>query len=148
MPDKFEIRPHHCGISVPDIEASIAWYEDVLGFAVAKRMKMGGGQIVFLKLGDFYIELFEIPGSRPSDDMQTQMGQDLTIQGTKHVAFTVENLAELRDYLEGRGVTITVPEVPGASEEAPPADEEAPRALFIRDNSGVMLEFVPPTAPE
>jgi len=24
--DSFQIVPHHCGVSVPDIEASINWY--------------------------------------------------------------------------------------------------------------------------
>jgi len=36
--DTFQLIPHHCGISVPDLEASIAWYRDMLGFSVEKRL--------------------------------------------------------------------------------------------------------------
>ena len=137
--ETFELKPHHCGISVPDIEASIKWYSDVLGFSVAKRIEFGAGKIAFMKQGDFYIELFEIPDSRPSVDSQTDMGQDLSIQGTKHIALMVDDLAKFADYLKKRGVNI-----PRGVREG----EESPRALFIRDNSGIMLEFVPPTAPD
>ena len=28
----FEIKPHHTGISVPNLEESIAWYQKMLGF--------------------------------------------------------------------------------------------------------------------
>jgi methylmalonyl-CoA/ethylmalonyl-CoA epimerase len=155
MLNEFNLKPHHCGISVPDIEASVAWYRDVLGFTVAHRTGMGEGKIVFMKLGDFYIELFEMPGSKPSADMDTPMGQDLTVQGTKHIAFVVEDLEKFSDYLKSRGVAMPAmgrPPPKGAGgphgNNAPPPEDSQRRALFIRDNSGVMLEFVPPTAPE
>ena len=110
----------------------------MLGFSVAKRMDFGEGKIAFLKRGDFYIELFQMPDSKPSADFQTDMGQDLGIQGTKHIAFVVNDLAKFAENLRKRGVNIPM----DVSER-----EEAPKALFIRDNSGIMLEFVPPTAP-
>jgi len=31
MSDDLEFWHHHCGVSVADLEASIAWYGDVLG---------------------------------------------------------------------------------------------------------------------
>ena len=33
--ESFELKPHHLGISVPDLETSISWYHDMLGFSVA-----------------------------------------------------------------------------------------------------------------
>jgi len=38
--DTSRLMPHHCGISVPDLEASIAWYRDMLGFFVEKRLTL------------------------------------------------------------------------------------------------------------
>ncbi len=38
--DTFQLIPHHCGISVPDLEASVAWYRDMLGFSVVKRLTL------------------------------------------------------------------------------------------------------------
>lgn len=36
----FEVRPHHCGLSVPDLEAAIAWYREMLGFSLEIRQEM------------------------------------------------------------------------------------------------------------
>ena len=127
------------------MEASIKWYRDVLGFTVAKQMDMGQGKITFMKLGDFYIELFAIPGSQPPVDFQNKMGQDQAIQGTKHMAFVVKDLPKFADNLKKRGVAIASP--PGGPGGLSRADD-TPRALFVRDNSGILLEFVPPSAPE
>ena len=60
--NQLELRPHHCGISVPNLEASIAWYRDVLGFSVDARghIKKAQAEVAFMKHGNFYIELFQI----------------------------------------------------------------------------------------
>ena len=136
-----KLRPHHCGISVPDIEASIAWYRDMLGFSVALRLTLGaasGTKIVFMKHGDFYMELFEVPGAAPLPESQRDMHQNLATHGTKHIAFMVDDLRQAVDILKQRGVDI-VRDV---------SKEEKPRAAFIRDNSGILIELVPPSAPE
>jgi len=63
--DNVNLRPHHVGISVPDLEAAITWYQEMLGFSVAKRAEMGqlSAKLAFVKNGDFYIELFEVKGA-------------------------------------------------------------------------------------
>ena len=126
------------------MEASVKWYRDVLGCTVAKQVDFGEGKITFMKLGDFYIELFAIPGSKPPADFKSEMGQDLAIQGTKHMAFVVKDLRKFAESMKKRGVKIFTPGIPG---EAKP-EESNPRTVFIRDNSGILLEFVPPSAPE
>jgi hypothetical protein len=35
-----ELRFHHGGVSVPDLEASIRWYREVLGFEVEHRFEI------------------------------------------------------------------------------------------------------------
>ena len=39
-PTLFDLKPHHCGISVPDLETSVAWYRDMLGFSVKARLTL------------------------------------------------------------------------------------------------------------
>ena len=62
-----KIAPHHGGISVPDIEASITWYQNMLGFKVVRRMNIDAipAKVAFLQHGNFRIELFEVPGASP-----------------------------------------------------------------------------------
>lgn len=132
--DLFELRPHHCGISVPDIEASIAWYRDMLGFSAKARLTLEavGAKIAFLKHGDFQIELFEVPGAAPLPDDRRYPDVDLRTHGTKHLAFAVEDLKRVVDTLKERGVDIAmdVMNMPDG------------KVAFIRDNSGILIEFI------
>ena len=61
MGDQFSLRPHHVAVNVPDIDAAIAWYGNILGFAVERRDFIRGfrGRNAVLKHGDFRIELFQ-----------------------------------------------------------------------------------------
>lgn len=130
----FELRPHHCGISVPNLEASIAWYRDMLGFSVKARLTLEavGAKIAFLKHGDFQIELFEVPGAAPLPDDRRYPDVDLRTHGTKHIAFAVEDLKRVVDTLKERGVDIAmdVMNMPDG------------KVAFIRDNSGILIEFI------
>jgi methylmalonyl-CoA/ethylmalonyl-CoA epimerase len=136
--ETFAFKPHHCGISVPDIEASIAWYQQMLGFSVAKREGFGQVQIVFMKNGDFYIELFQVAGAAPLPESRRTPDQDLRTHGTKHIAFAVDDLRKAVTILRQRGADIAMD---GSDRTS------GPRAVFIRDNSGVIIELVPTDAP-
>ena len=117
----FELKPHHLGVSVADLEASIAWYRDMLGFSLYLRSNLPAAQakVAHIKNGDFLIELFEVSGAAPLPDSRRYPNRDLATHGTKHIGFAVRNVSELRDNLKKRGVEIAM---------------EKP--LFIRDNSG------------
>lgn len=132
--DLFELRPHHCGISVPDLEASIAWYHDMLGFSVKARLTLEsvGAKVAFLKHGGFQIELFEVPNAAPLPDDRRYPDVDLRTHGTKHIAFAVEDLKNVVDTLKERGVEIAmdVMNMPDG------------KVAFIRDNSGNLIEFI------
>ena len=130
----FSLRPHHCGISVADLKSSVAWYQDMLGFAVAKReeFKALRGKIVFMKKGDFYVELFEIEDAAPLPEARRYPDRDLKTHGMKHITFVVDDLGAVMEYLKGKGVEVVI---------------ESERMAFIRDNTGNLIELVPPTAP-
>ena len=62
----FAIKPHHTGISVPNLEESVAWYQRMLGFEVVHRVAAGANtSIALLRRGDCYIEVFQIAGAEP-----------------------------------------------------------------------------------
>jgi len=124
---------HHAGVSVPDLDASIAWYRDVLGFQLARRFKIDAipAEVAVVKNGPLHIELFEVPGAQPASPERRIPDQDLHTHGTKHVAFAVADVRSLARELERRGADIVWVK-----------DFEFGSNAFIRDNSGNLIEFV------
>jgi methylmalonyl-CoA/ethylmalonyl-CoA epimerase len=130
----FPLKVHHCGISVPDLEKGIAWYCDMLGFVLKRRLVAEGlgAKIAFLVRDDFQIELFEVAGAAPLPDDRRMPNLDLRTHGTKHIAFAVEGLRAVIDTLKGRGVDV-------ALDVTPMPDGSV---AFIRDNAGTLIELL------
>jgi methylmalonyl-CoA/ethylmalonyl-CoA epimerase len=132
---RFEITPHHIGISVPDLDASIAWYQTMLGFEVVRRGQRQNASdtvIALLRRDDCYIELFEIPGAARLPEYRRDPSADLRVHGTKHFAFQVADALAAAEDLRARGAEIAMGPV------------DNPRAIFffVRDNSGNTFELI------
>ena len=67
MPDRPRIA--HVGIAVPDIDAALAFYRDVLGLEPAPARTADGATIVALPFGDSEVELLA-PLAPDSSDRQ------------------------------------------------------------------------------
>ena len=130
----FDLKPHHLGISVVDLEASIAWYCEKLDFKVVNRLTLDAipAKIAFLQHGDFAVELFEVPGASPLPEDRRYPDRDLRTHGTKHIAFAVKDLNKVADTLKKGGVDF--------AKEVTEIDQ-TPMA-FIRDNSGNLIELI------
>ncbi|MBI4786030.1 MAG: VOC family protein [Chloroflexi bacterium] len=130
----FEVKPHHCGISVPDLEASIAWYRDMLGFVLKERVTLdaASAKVAVLKHGDFLVELFEVTGAAPLPDERRYPNLDLRTHGTKHVALAVPDIRVVVAELKRRGVDV-------AMDTTVIGDQSF---AFIRDNAGNLIELV------
>ena len=128
------LKPLHVGISVPDMDASIAWYEQMLGFRLVSDSyyEQLPARIAFLELGDFSLELFEVPGAAPLPDDRRVPNLDIRTHGTKHVAYAVEDLSGLMETLKSRGVDVAMDIFP----------MEGDLVAFIRDNTGNLLELI------
>jgi len=137
--DTLQIKPHHCGISVPDLEASINWYRDMLGFSVVKRMTIDAipAKIAFLNHGDFYIELFQIEDAEPLPEDRRHPNRDICTHGTKHIAFAVDDVPKFITTLKKRGVDIAM--------DVNMMEDKA--MAFIRDNAGNLVEIVETGSP-
>lgn len=138
-PGDFQIIPHHCGISVPDLEASITWYRDMLSFSVEKRLTLDvvPANIAFIKHGNFYIELFQIEGAAPLPEDRRYPDRDICTHGTKHLAFSVEDVYKFVNALKKRGVDIAM--------DVNMMENKA--MAFIRDNTGNLIEIVEAGSP-
>lgn len=130
------IRPDHVGLSVADLESSIAWYHDNLGFELLRVVDIpeaeDAGRVALLKHGDFVIELFCLPNASPLPDDRRHPTTDILTQGVKHVAYAVSDLDSLMDDLKAKGVDV-VWDV---------AVHDDTRCAFVRDNTGNLVEFV------
>lgn len=128
------VKPLHVGVSVPNISASIAWYEEMLGFKLVSDRYFDKlpARIAFMAHGDFSIELFEVEGAAPLPDDRRVPNLDIRTHGTKHIAYAVEDLATLMKTLKSKGVDVAMDIFP----------MEDDWVAFIRDNAGNLIELI------
>jgi glyoxylase I family protein len=85
-----KISLHHVAISCVDLAASEAFYTDHFGFRRARALDIGGGnQIIFLKNGESYLELFKAEGDRPAPPVGADGPH---YPGWRHIAFVVADV--------------------------------------------------------
>jgi methylmalonyl-CoA/ethylmalonyl-CoA epimerase len=131
----FDIRIDHVGISVANLEESVDWYVDKLGFELVRPINRNPDStmtIAAIRRGDFTIELFEIQGAEPLPEYRKDPSADLRVHGLAHFAFAVDDARAVLRELEAKGVEITLP----------PRGEEGPAFFFVADNSGNTFEFI------
>lgn len=127
------MKPHHYGLSVPDLEASIAWYCTNLGFTLEARHSLDAipAQVAFLLLDDFRIELFAVENAAPLPEDRRVPDRDLRTHGNKHMAYATKDLPALLAALKKRGVDVVFQAVMHGTPIA-----------FVRDNTGNLIELV------
>lgn len=83
----------HVGYNVPDLDAGIAFFTDVLGFTLLER----GGRTAMLEFGNTLVELLQF---QPAEQDWTQPG--LEGSGGYHLALTVEDRDAAVAYLSAQ----------------------------------------------
>jgi methylmalonyl-CoA/ethylmalonyl-CoA epimerase len=145
-----DIRPHHVGISVRDLDAAISFWSEVFGFELDFKAELKGIRttVAFLKRDGFRIELFQKDGAVPAHADRLKPNTDLLTHGTKHIAFSVEDVQAAAEMLHARGVRIVGimrgKGVPMSQEDDPRLDgAKAPAmALFFLDESDTLVEII------
>lgn len=79
----------HVGINCRDPIASETFYSKYFGFQRARVVPLGDRQIVFLKLGDAYLELFQAEGESPTSPPAKDGN---AYSGFRHIGFRVDNV--------------------------------------------------------
>lgn len=133
----------HIGISVSDMERSVAFYRDVLGFEVLdtgeafeeedKPLDLQGVHLLAtaLKSGDIQLELLQFL-SPPGEKRAPKMNQ----AGCVHMALASDqDIHDLYEQLLRAGVEVTAP---------PQADQnfEGLYFMFFKDPDGTMIEVM------
>ncbi len=133
----------HTGIVVVDLEASLRFYGDLLGFQIAKQMEESGDYIDnILSLRN--VKVTTVKMTSPSGQMiellkyhshpVEQKMREICEIGISHIAFTVEDLNSEYDRLKGEGVPFNAP--PQLSPDG------YAKVTFCRAPEGTLIELV------
>ncbi|MBV8379126.1 MAG: VOC family protein [Verrucomicrobia bacterium] len=128
-------RPLHLGISVSNLEESIKWYTETLGFEPAKRLDLPEVQfrVAILEYQGFGVELIEVKGSSKYPLAWNEPGPQHRIQGIVHFAFRVDDLDATVKVLRDRGARFAC--------EPTVLEGLGIRYFHIFDNDGNLIEF-------
>ena len=95
----------HIGILTNDLQRSVEFYTDVLGFSISAKMEMDGLTIIFVEKEGSKIELMgykNVP-KRP-ENIQLEMG-DNSLPLNDHITFSVDDMEATVDELRKKNVT-------------------------------------------
>jgi len=131
------LLPHHFGISVPDLDAAVAWYERMLGFGLEQRLDIDKipARIAFVRRDSYRIEIFEVPGAAPLPAERRVPNLDLHTHGNKHMCFEVPDVPAAVAALRDAGADIAFE-----------LNVDGNPTAFIRDVSGNLIELLEPFA--
>jgi glyoxylase I family protein len=119
---------HHAALICKDVEATIRFYQDVLGFPLVELVEnrdYAGSSHFFFDIGNRnLLGFFDFPGHDHPDFSET-------IGAVQHIALSTsdEEFAKVRARLDEAGVTYIGP------------DRGIDNSLYIRDPNGVGIEF-------
>ena len=125
---------HHVGVVVPRIADALAFYRDVLGYAIGPVHDMPEQhvKVVFVTRGESRVELLE------PTDAESGVARFLAERGRgtlHHLCFEVADLAGTLDRLVREGVEL-VDRVPRAGVDGPVA------FVHPRASGGVLIELI------
>jgi catechol 2,3-dioxygenase-like lactoylglutathione lyase family enzyme len=128
---------HHVAIVVKDIEASILWYKEYLGFEKQYDFELPGAYATMMVLGNARLEFYQVKGALPVARERQEVDTVLQAEGVNHFAFTVADVNAAVDALQAKGVEVAVPptNVPNGSND---------RFAFIYDNNRMLVELLQP----
>lgn len=135
----------HIGICVSDIDRSIRFYREALGFKYVSDLEVAGEpsdtllrlkdvelKAVYLERDGFRIELlyYASPARKPAPRRR-----EMNDLGLTHLSFQVSDFEATLAALRGAGATVleeTIVRIPGGD----------PLAAFLTDPDGVLIELV------
>ena len=135
-----DLRTHHFGVTVTDLDRAVSFYGETLGFDVLHRFEGEGpkfaeavgvddavGRFAHLDAGGARVELVEY-----DPEGEESRGDEVNRPGVKHLGFAVSDLDGLYDDLPDDVETTS----------APKTTSSGTRILFLRDPEGNLVEVV------
>jgi glyoxylase I family protein len=147
------IATDHTGITVSNLERSLAFWRDVLGFELSHRVDQTGelaAEITGVPGAEISLAVLKAPGGHKIELLQylapANRRRHVELRpcdlGSVHVALTVDNLDAVLEKIAASGwkagrkpQTLTI---------GPNAGK---RVIYVRDPDGTTIEFMQPPAP-
>ena len=120
-------RIDHTAVTISDMERSLKFYTEVLGFERHQTIKMPELYIEYLKLGDSLLELFAVKDA--GGDPRREINQ----LGFQHLCILSDDVDGDAAKLKEQGVEFTM---------APQEAEGVKKIAFFEDPDGVKIELV------
>ncbi|MGY4384688.1 catechol 2,3-dioxygenase-like lactoylglutathione lyase family enzyme [Pedobacter sp. UYP24] len=102
------ISLYNIAFTVQNINDSIKWYKDVLGFQLKNKstfsLPSGSADIAILKLGDLKLEILQVPNSKKIPEMFADVPMHLIPIGNKVIVFQVTDIKLTTQQLEEKEV--------------------------------------------
>jgi lactoylglutathione lyase len=140
-------KAHHTGLQVADLDRSLAFYRDILGFEIVFAWNPQAdyiGELVGYPEADIHAAILRLPGSDVFLELLEYRNVDRTPvdtrtanPGTAHIAFFVDDLDTLFAELTTRGVrSVSAPVTPTIG------PNEGGRAVYLIDPDGIRVELI------
>ncbi len=147
MSDLRIVATAHTGITVSNLERSVGFYRDVLGFKVRNQIECEGEiyqQVTGVPGAAMRIAYIEAPGHTlellqyvaPADTQQVRSRP--CDPGALHIAFRVKDIDAVIAKVSSAGLTPASPFVPAF----PEGRSKGLKAVYTHDPDGIVIEFV------
>ncbi|HYN44423.1 MAG TPA: VOC family protein [Candidatus Limnocylindrales bacterium] len=126
----------HIGIMTNDLQKSVEFYTDVLGFSLSNKIEMAdvGFSAIFIEKNGSRIELMGYRGAIPkrSEGMEIKLGGG-SIPINDHITFSVDDIRTTVTELKEKGVEFGL---------EPIQVEGGMKLASFKDPNGVLIELV------
>lgn len=126
----------HIGIITNNLQQSVEFYTDVLGFSISAKIEMddAGFSAIFVEKNGSKIELMGYRGEIPkrSESIEIKMGGG-SIPINDHITFSVDDITATVTQLKDKGVEFSL---------EPVQLEGGMKLASFKDPSGVLIELV------
>ena len=150
MPMPFRITAaDHTGITVSNLERSLGFWRDVLGFELSHRAHQKGEmaeQITGVRAAELLLAVLKTPGHkielleyRAPADRKQQVDLRPCDVGSAHVAFVVDNLDAVLERIAESGWKAA-----GKPQTLTVGPNAGRRVVYVRDPDGTTIEFMQP----
>lgn len=140
-------KAHHMGLQVADLDRSVAFYHDTLGFEIMFSWNPQADyirELVGYPDADIHAAILRLPGTEVVLELleyrnveRTPVDTRTANPGTAHIAFFVDDLDALYADLAARGVrSVSAPVTPTIG------PNEGGRAVYLIDPDGIRVELI------